>query len=392
MTQACRIATALVVLVGAAASANGQQRSDINRRIQENQQHLDSIRRERERLQQQLRQLEGRAHTITAELDNIERQKSATSRIVNELDRQIGSLRSELDTVTLDLILAEDALAESHAVLEKRLAEIYKRGPLWTFQVLLAAESFGDLVSRYKYLYLVSRQDRALAASVEELRDRVATRRRELVVGHTELARQRDERSSELDRFTSLETRRQRALRDTQASQRTASTRVDSLARDEERLTDLIATLERDRLRAGAAGPGAITEASLGSLDWPVDGTVLYRFGPQQGPDNTTIRQNGIGIRAPVGTPVRAVAGGRVEHGGPWGTYGPSVILSHGGGYYTLYLYLSRVDVRVNGTVQPGQVIGLSGGGSSDQGPHIEFQLRESGVALNPETWLRRRR
>jgi septal ring factor EnvC (AmiA/AmiB activator) len=392
MTRACRIATALVVLVGAAASANGQQRSDINRRIQENQQHLDSIRREREQLQQQLRQLEGRAHTITAELDNIERQKSATSRIVNELDRQIGSLRSELDTVTLDLILTEDALAESHAVLEKRLAEIYMRGPLWTFQVLLAAESFGDLVSRYKYLYLVSRQDRALAASVEELRDRVATRRQELVVGHNELARQRDERSGELNRFTSLETRRQRALRDTRASQRTASTRVDSLARDEERVTDLIASLERDRLRAGVAGPGAITEASLGSLDWPVDGGILYRFGPQQGPDNTTIRQNGIGIRAPVGTPVRAVAGGRVEHGGPWGTYGPSVILSHGGGYYTLYLYLSRVDVRVNGTVQPGQVIGLSGGGSSDQGPHIEFQLRERGVALNPETWLRRRR
>ena len=89
---------------------------------------------------------------------------------MNELDRQIGSLRAELDTVTLDLLLAEDALAETRAILDKRLVEIYKRGSLWIFEVLLAAESFGDLLSRYKYLYLVSRQDRALTRSVEELR------------------------------------------------------------------------------------------------------------------------------------------------------------------------------------------------------------------------------
>ncbi len=385
--------TVIILLLAGAASGAAGQRSDINRRIQDNQRRLDSIRVERSRLQDELNRLEGRVHTITGELENIERQKNATSRIVNELDRQIGSMRSELDTVTLDLLLAEDALAEARAILEKRLVEIYKRGQLWIFEVLLAAESFGDLVSRYKYLYLVSRQDRALARSVEELRDRVFAHRRELVVGYNELDRQREQRGQELDRFTSLERRRQLALRDTRASQQATSTRLDSLARDEERLATIIAALESERARSGSAAPGTISESSLGQLDWPVEGPILYRFGRLAGPDNTAIRQNGIGIRAPVGTPVRAVASGTVEHAGPFGTYGPTVLIDHGGGYYTLYLYLSQVNVRVGSSVSSGQVLGLSGGANSDEGPHLEFQIRgQGGIALDPEIWLRRRR
>jgi len=386
------ISTAFVLLLVGFTSGVSAQRADINRRIQENQRRLDSIRLERTQLQDDLQRLEGRAHTISGELENIERQKSATSRIVNELDRQIGSLSAELDTVTLDLLLAEDALAEKRAILDKRLVEIYKRGSLWIFEVLLAAESFGDLLSRYKYLYLVSRQDRALTRSVEELRDRVSAHRGELVVGYVALDRQRDERGQELDRYSSLERRRLRALRDTRTSQRMATTRLDSLARDEEQLNDIISTLEAERARAGSAGPGTISEGSLGNLDWPVEGPVLYRFGRQAGPDDTAIRQNGIGIRAAVGTPVRAVASGTVNHAAPLGTYQGAVIIDHGAGYRSIYLYLSRVDVQVNQTVQAGQTIGLTGGANSDDGPHLEFQIRgQGGIALDPQVWLRRR-
>ena len=391
MTRVPSLPILLAVLVALASADAAAQRPDITRRIQENQQRLDSIRQERERLQGQLAQLEGRLYTITAELQNIEQQKGATARIVNELDRQINALDAELDTVTMDLLLAEDAWAEKRAILEKRLVEIYKRGDLWIFEVLLAAESFGDLVSRYKYLYLATVQDRALTKSVEDLRNRVAVRRRELVVGYQEMARQRNERGDELDRYVSLERRRARALRDTRVSQQRATDQLDALARDEQQLNDLLANLERERLRVGAGAPGTISGTALGNLDWPLSGLLLYKFGRQAGPDNTAIRRHGIGIRAPVGTEVRAVAAGTIQHAGPLGTYGPTVILDHGGGYYTLYLYLSRLDVVAGTAVSRGQVLGKSGGATSDAGPHIEFQIRERGIPLDPELWLKRR-
>jgi septal ring factor EnvC (AmiA/AmiB activator) len=375
----------LALVLAAPAHA---QRPNINERIRENQNRLEGIREERTRLEQQLSQLRGRAYTIGTELENIERQKSVTNRLVNELDRQIGNLGGELDTVTVELIITEDALAETQAILEARLAEIYKRGPLWIFEVLLAAESFGDLLSRYKYLYLVSRQDRALAQEVEELRNRVAARRRELVVVHGELARQRSSRENELDRYLTLERQRQRALRDTRSTEQVTAQRLDALAQDEERLLGIIASLERERTRSPVID-ATITDASVGRLAWPVDGGILYRFGRQAGPDNTAIRQHGLGIGVPVGTPVRAVAGGVVQHAGPFGTYGPTVLIEHGGGYYTLYLYLSRVDVAVGAAVAAGTTVGLSGGANSDEGPHIEFQIRgKGGIALDPQNWL----
>lgn len=389
--MSARALLTLAILTAVAPAVGAQERANVTRQIRENQQRLEAIREERRQIESEINRLRGQAQTIGTELENLERQQAVTGRIVNELDRQIGSLTSELDTVTFELMMTQDALAEKQAVLEARLVEVYKRGSLWVFEVLLAAESFGDLLSRYKYLYLVTRQDQALTQEIEELRDRVGQRRRELVMVFRELDRQREDRERELSRYVSLEQRRQRALSRTRASAEAAAQRLTALARDEQRVTDIITALERERTR-NPSGAGTITDGSIGTLDWPVDGRVIYRFGRQAGPDNTAIRQHGIGIAVPVGTPVRAVAGGVVQHAGPFGTYGPTVLVDHGGGYYTLYLYLSRIDVGVDATIVPRQVVGLSGGAGSDEGPHIEFQIRgQGGIALDPQTWLRRR-
>jgi septal ring factor EnvC (AmiA/AmiB activator) len=120
---------------------------------------------------------------------------------------------------------------------------------------------------------------------------------------------------------------------------------------------------------------------------------VIYEFGTGVGPNNTRIPWHGIGIAAPVGTPVRAVASGTVSLASALGTYLTSVLLDHGGGYYTFYAYLSNATVRVGMPVAQGQVIGHVGGETSDQGPHLHFEIRgEGGIALDPLNWLRPRR
>jgi septal ring factor EnvC (AmiA/AmiB activator) len=385
--------TATLALALAAPVPAAVQGQDVERQIQTNQERLSEIRRERNQLESELTRLRGRARSLATELGNLERQRSATGRIINELDRQIGSLSGTLDTVTLDLALTQDALAEKRAVLQRRLVDIYKRGPLWTFQAMLAAESFGDLVSRYKYLYLVSSQDRALSHSLEELSGRIADQRRQLLALHGELGTRRQERGRELDRYQELEQQRQRSLQQTRGSEREAAARLESLTRDEQRLNEVIAALERARRAAPAAtGPSTITTDELGRLPWPAMGDVLYRFGPHQLPNRATILYQGVGIRVPVGTPVLAVAGGTVQYAGSLGTYGSTIYVDHGGSFSTLYLYLSKVNVRVGQRLAAGDTLGLSGGAASEEGPHVELQVRERGIALDPLNWLRPRR
>src|SRR5712691_998438 len=151
-----------VILLTSLAVSLCAQRPTFEQQMRDNQRRLEDIRRERSAVEQELEGLRSQAHSITDELANLEHQKDATNRIVNELDRQIAALSRQIDETTVNLLLAQDALAEKRAVLERRLVDIYKRGPLYTYEVLLAAESFGDLLSRYKYLFLVSRQDRLL--------------------------------------------------------------------------------------------------------------------------------------------------------------------------------------------------------------------------------------
>src|ERR1044072_7696886 len=83
--------------------------------------------------------------------------------------------------------------------------------------------------------------------------------------------------------------------------------------------------------RNAAAGPASagrgLTTAELGSLDWPVEGRILFRFGRDTLPSGAVIRRNGIRIAEPAGTPVQAVSSGRVALVQRLGTYGLTVAL-----------------------------------------------------------------
>ena len=375
-----------------------QLQAQDNKELERSRKRLQEIRKERDRLQQQQERLQGQVHDVNDELHNLERQRESTQRIVDEIESQIGGLSGRLDRTSAELILAEDNLAERRAVLERRLVDIYKRGALYTFQALLAAESFGDLLSRYKYLYLTSRQDRALVGDVEKLRNRVVEQRDDLLDVRKQLDRSREEREAEYTKFTELVQARARRLAQLRRSARTTEQRLVELEKDESRLNDLLASLERARRNearepGGAAPvPGSITTADIGRLDWPVEGAIVYRFGRETLPSGGIIRWNGIGIAANSGTPVKAVESGKVRLVGQFGTYGLTVVLEHGNGYYSVYSHLQSAEVQLSASVARGQTIGTVGGENSDYGPHLHFEIRgENQVALNPVDWLRKR-
>jgi septal ring factor EnvC (AmiA/AmiB activator) len=386
------------------------QGGTIQQRMQAGQARLNEIRNERERLQREREQLQGQVHEVEQVLQNVELQQRATNRLVNELDRQLGGLNAELDNLSVSLALAEDNLADKRAVLARRLVDIYKRGNLYYFQALLAAESFGDLLSRYKYLALQSRQDRQLTTEVEALRDRVGRQRSDLVIAREALAARRQERDVELNRYASLAEEQRGRLRETRRSARTAEQRLTALQRDEIELNDLLAELERARraeaaraaaAAAAAARPGTrpvtprdnVTTADIGRLEWPVDGPLIYRYGTATAEGGGTIKHNGVAIRTEPGSPVKAVEAGRVVYVGRFGTYGTILIVSHGGGYMSLYGQLTTTSFAEGAQVTRGQVIGTSGGANTPEGPHLYLEIRGSaGETLDPSDWLRSRR
>ena len=150
------------------------------------------------------------------------------------------------------------------------------------------------------------------------------------------------------------------------------------------------------RRRAPAETPPApppsastLKTSDFGKLNWPVEGTIIYRFGRVVNPNNTTVKWNGIGIAAPRGTPVKAIASGHVVVAESFGTYGPTVIVQHGGGDYSVYSSLARIDVTKGATVSKGEVVGTVGTNDPAQEAHLHFEIRPHGRAVDPLTWLR---
>jgi septal ring factor EnvC (AmiA/AmiB activator) len=390
----------LSLLSAVAATPLQAQRPSSAQELEASRRRLEEIRAERDRLRQQQEQLQGEVHDVEDELTNLERQRESTNRIVNEIDKQIGGLASQLDRSTAELILAEDNLAERNAVLQRRLMDIYKRGNLYTFQALMAAESFGELISRYKYLFLTSRQDRQLVQEVESLRNRIKAQRNTVLSMRTQLDRTREEREAELRRYGSLVEERERRASQLRRTARSTAQRLTALERDEQQVQQLLAALDRRRsseaarsaARGAAPAAGTLTTSDLGRLDWPVEGRIVYRFGRDTLPSGGVIRWNGIGIGAAAGTSVKAVESGQVGLVGQVGTYGLTVAVEHGNGYWSLYMQLQNAAVKQGERVTKGQVIGTVGGENSDYGPHLHFEIRgENQIALDPAAWLRRK-
>jgi len=384
----CILALFLTALAPARLSGQDKLRSQ--------REELDRIRQERADLERRMLELRANVHDLSEEVANLNARRAATERLVAALDRQLASINSDVTDATQNMTRAEAELTEKRATLRQRLVDIYKRGPLFTTEALLSAQSFGELLARYKYLHTLALHDRALVARVEQLRNQVGRDRDRLVGLQAALEQNRNDKTMEEDNLRGLEQERSSRLAETQLTARRTEQNLDQLRRTEAQLANTIASLEADRRRAESGRGGAavhstssIKTSDYGQLDWPVEGPLVYSYGKTQTASNATIRWNGVGIRAPVGTAVRAVASGTVVSVGSLGTYGTTVIIEHGGGDYSIYGSLARADVKLHQSVEKGEQVGTVGISDPDLPPHLHFEIRHGGPAVDPASWLR---
>jgi murein DD-endopeptidase MepM/ murein hydrolase activator NlpD len=122
---------------------------------------------------------------------------------------------------------------------------------------------------------------------------------------------------------------------------------------------------------------------------WPVRGSVNSEFGKRASPWTKEPEfHSGIDIAADRGTPVKAPAGGTVQHAGHGGEYGLTVIIDHDNGVRTLYGHLSKVLVQRGQRVDRGVVVGLTGNTGRSSGPHLHYEVYVKGQAVNPRAYL----
>lgn len=326
-------------------------------------------------------------------------------------ERNLAWNHRELDAAQRTLALHDDAL-------RRRLVDVYERGDLGYLSVLLSASSFEDFTERWQDIrYLI-------AANQTTIRDRRDAERK---VSAAELALERRQNALEADRaaarqahsaLAALAEERSQLLAAATAARVSAATQVaqlESLSAAEEsnlealirerqredaaRAAALAAAAEQARRAAELAGGRAAAPsgfapaagvASAGSFVWPASGPITSPFGMRSNPFGRGgfEMHPGIDIGAPMGATIVASAPGHVIFAGTYGGYGNTIIVDNGGSTSTLYGHCSQIFVADGQDVQQGQAIGAVGSTGVSTGPHLHFEIRVSGVPVEPTSRL----
>ncbi len=380
---------------GAAMADSSAPDEGSDTEIQAQKRELETLRQELENRRQLSKTLKGRERNIMSELRDTERNLQLTQRYLKALERRRRAVTGDLGQTTNELGRTAVQLEADRRRLAWRLREIFKRGRSRDIEYILSARSFGDLVTRTYYLARVAREDRqqmlltqARRVAVQDTKTRLEERKREL----DRLANETQRERKALSRLTAERRRLLKGVRSDAKSNEQAQAEIQRASR---RIQSLIETLEKRRLASERGAPGEMPlfgdfSKNKGRLAWPVNGKIIRGFGNQKNPRfNTSTYSSGLDIGATFGTPIKAVARGRMDYVNWLEGYGKCAILNHGGGFYTLYAHASEVTVPVGKDVAAGEVIGRVGDTGSTIGTALHFEIRRGKQALNPLEWLR---
>ncbi len=357
----------------------------------------------------QLQFQERREADLARQLQETNSGMARVSATLAVLDARVRWNERKLAWNEVQLAGAEATLQRHNDALKRRLVDAYERGDLGYVNVLLASTSFSDFAERWEDIrYLI-------VANEKTVRERQAAERA-VAAARTNLEGERSLLSATLDQerqqkfaLAALATARSNLVAMAAAQRRSVANEVvqleDLSAAQEAQLEAYIRERQREEearraaeaearrraaLLAGAEAPPATTEGAPGYFAWPASGPITSPFGMRVHPVTGQFKMHtGIDIGAPMGATITAAAGGRVIFAGWEGGYGNTIIIDHGGQTSTLYGHCSQIFVGNNQDVQRGQAIGAVGATGDATGPHLHFEIRVNGVAVDPTSRLR---
>ncbi len=343
--------------------------------------------------------LSSEIEVVTDKIDALQNDVDAASARLDQLETVLALHQRKLDRLnqlyalqTRMLVFLQRQHREAVARLSKRLVEIYTSERTSSLAVVLESGNFSDMLDQLEFLNTIGRQDRKVAGEVETAKLQMQETRNS--------TRKTRRQVAETTRTVAARTAEQRAVRDRLAwSQRELAT-----ARRDKRST--LATVREDKeeaighmrdLQAQSAAlaarirsaqsssivPAPTGAASAAGYVWPVHGVLTSGFGWRWGR-----MHEGVDIAVSSGTPVVAAAAGTVIVAGWMGGYGNLVVVDHGGGISTAYGHNTSVTVGVGQQVAQGQLIAYSGNTGHSTGPHVHFEVRVNGGAVDPMGYL----
>ncbi|MCI8511659.1 MAG: peptidoglycan DD-metalloendopeptidase family protein [Lachnospiraceae bacterium] len=358
--------------------------------------------------------LEQEKKKTEAVLQNLEALKSDAAAYMRQLDIQLESLSDELSQLEADITAKEERIAETKAELEEakrveknqyesmklRIKYMYEKGDSSYLDLLMESGSLSELLNRAEYITKISEYDRRQLDAYADTKERIEAAEAALEAEHAALLAMQEQTEAKHAAVEQLLTAKQKELSEYESRIEAAEGQLSEYQKDIEAQENAIKSIEAEirrqeeeaRKKAAAAGQSYKT-ISLGDIKfiWPCpsSGRITSGFGGRSSPTaGASSNHQGIDIGAPTGTDIVAAAAGEVVVSTYSYSAGNYVMLSHGGGVYTVYMHASKLLVSAGDSVKQGQVIAKVGSTGYSTGPHLHFGVRVNGTYVNPSQYV----
>ncbi len=339
---------------------------ELRSRMRLTQAQLDQANAEEQEMAAVLSKTQAKLDVAQAEFDKVEARHQQASARLAKIRRNIAHTRAKLRGV--------------QGKLENRLRDLYIEGEVSYLAVLLQSDDFTDFLNQADYLKMILDTDHELILEVRTRREELERQKsaaKRTVNELAELKAQKKAIVQELERVKAVQSQNMAKIR---AHRQRLAASVDELAHTTRSLERKLQAL----LAARSTPPGQ-TPMSAGRFIYPVNGPLTSPFGYRFHPIRRTTRfHSGVDFGVGYGVPILAADNGVVIHSGWYGGYGNCVILSHSGGYTTLYAHCSQLFVSNGQTVAQGHNIAAVGSTGMSTGPHLHFEVRRGGTPVDP--------
>ena len=357
---------------------------------QETEEKLRKIQNEIAEVRSLLEKKRGEQGKLQAELRKQDKAIARVSKAIKGLDRKLDSLNKTLSSKRKEKAQQLAVLEKHQQGLSELAVSAYRMGEQQTLKLILNQDDpalMGRMLAYQRYISQArARKINSINLALADLREI----EREINQKTLELNASKKEKQKQRKKLVKTKKQRKQTLARLSREIRRKGKALDSLLEDEEQLQALIASLNE----ALSDIPDQLSSQDKfvnlkGKLSWPVRGEVLHQFGQSRTGTQGKLRWNGVTIRTANGTPINAIARGRVAFADWMRGLGLLVILDHGDGYLSLYGHNEALYVAPGDWVEYGDIIGTVGNSGGLQESGLYFEIRSNSKPVNPNKWCK---
>ena len=359
---------------------------------------INALKTEISQLRSKIQTAESRERSATNRISSLDEEISLTAKLIQSLKIEEEKTRAKILQLKNDILKNENELETLRIRYKERVVNAYRKGNLTDLERVFSSTTWRQAIYRAQYLKIISDIEKKITKKIEKLLIEISQQKLELEsILRDNLNLVRD-KAQQISSYRNMRINREKELNRIRNDKKALANYIDEKEAGIIQLETIIKKVLEDKARfereirirqQQEALKTKSFKALKGQLPWPSKGRVITKFGRQWNSKLKTTTENpGIDIKGQPGSPIRSVLGGVVTTITYIRGYGTTIIIDHGGGFYTVYSHVTNIQTTVDGQVRNGDIIAYMGDSGSINGSKLHFEIWGKGQKLNPEQWL----